>query len=549
MTETLTGTNRSGGVAYTQLLAEDSHAVPEYLLRDAPIEEGQPTRVPVERYTSREWHDLEIEKLWKRVWQMACHEDDIPDVGDYLVYDLADLSYLVVRVAEDEFKAYYNACLHRGRLLRQEDGKRARDLRCAFHGWTWNLDGTLKEIPCQWDFPYVNTEEQSLPEVKVANWGGFVFINPDPDAEPFEDFVGDLESHFTLLPYEKRYKEAHVAKVLRCNWKVAQEAFMEAYHVVATHPQILAGICDANSKYDVFGNYSRAVTPNGVPSPHLSNVPEEEPLPDVSPFKMRHPLTGAIYDVQGDSTVLVTARDGRSGLFTDGGTWLSGDLGEADPHMCQWLAGRQLEADDEAWSRRRGGADGVSPATSDDNGNVAAESAAEELDKRMEQMTAAPSNGASVREIGAAAIREGLRPVLGDLMDSVPDAELNDSIYFTLFPNFHPWGSFNRIVYRFRPHGNNPDESIMETLYLAPYPQDGERPPAAPIHWIDVDDDWTEAPELGMLARVFNQDTYNLPRVQLGLHATSKEFVQFGNYGETKIRHFHQLLENWVSRE
>ena len=167
----------------------------------------------------------------------------------------------------------------------------------------------------------------------------------------------------------------------------------------------------------------------------------------------------------------------------------------------------------------------------------------------MEQMTAAPSNGASVREIGAAAIREGLRPVLGDLMDSVPDAELNDSIYFTLFPNFHPWGSFNRIVYRFRPHGNNPDESIMETLYLAPYPQDGERPPAAPIHWIDVDDDWTEAPELGMLARVFNQDTYNLPRVQLGLHATRKDFVQFGNYGETKIRHFHQLLENWVSRE
>ena len=89
----------------------------------------------------------------------------------------------------------------------------------------------------------------------------------------------------------------------------------------------------------------------------------------------------------------------------------------------------------------------------------------------------------------------------------------------------------------------------MECIYLAPYPQDGERPAAAPIHWIDVDDDWTAAPELGMLARVFNQDTYNLPRVQLGLHATKKELVQFGNYGETKIRHFHQLLDNWVSRE
>ena len=441
MTETLTGTNRSGGVAYTQLLREDSHPVPDYLLRDSPIEEGEPTLVPVERYTSREWHDLEVENLWKRVWQMACHEDDIPDVGDYLVYDIVGLSFLVVRVAEEEFKAYYNACLHRGRLLRQEDGKRARDLRCAFHGWTRNLDGSLKEIPCQWDFPYVDPEEQSLPEVKVGRWGGFVFINPDEDAEPFEDFVDDLASHFTNLPYEKRYKEAHVAKILRCNWKVAQEAFMEAYHVVATHPQILAGICDANSKYDVFGNYSRAITPNGVPSPHLSNVPQEEPLADSGPFKMRHPLSGAIHDIQDDGCVLVTNKDGRSGKFTEGGVWLEGDLGESDPHMCQWLAGRQLDYDDAAWQRRRGSG----------NGDGAA----------------APRDG-SVREIGAAAIREGLRATLGDLMDQIPDAELNDSIYFTLFPNFHPWGSFNRIVYRFRPNGNNPDESIMECLYLSP---------------------------------------------------------------------------------
>ena len=149
---------------------------------------------------------------------------------------------------------------------------------------------------------------------------------------------------------------------------------MEAYHVVATHPQILAGICDANSKYDVFGNYARAITPNGVPSPHLSNVPEEQPLPDASPFKMRHPLTGAIYDTQEDGTVLVTSRDGRTGLFTEGGVWINGDLGEADPHMCQWLAGKQLEADDELWRKRRGD---ILPA--DTNGSdeiVEAESAA-----------------------------------------------------------------------------------------------------------------------------------------------------------------------------
>ena len=92
--------------------------------------------------------------------------------------------------------------------------------------------------------------EWSLPEVRVGTWGGFVFINMDPDAEPLESFLGDLPEHFAKWPLEQRYKAVHVAKVFPTNWKVVQEAFMEAFHVVATHPQLLAGIGDANSQYD-----------------------------------------------------------------------------------------------------------------------------------------------------------------------------------------------------------------------------------------------------------------------------------------------------------
>ena len=77
--------------------------------------------------------------------------------------------------------------------------------------------------------------------------------------------------------------------------------------------------------------------------------------------------------------------------------------------------------------------------------------------------------------------------------DTLSDAEVNDSFYFTLFPNFHPWGAFNRIVYRFRPHGMSVDEAIMECMFLSPFPP-GERPPPAPIHWLDADSDWTKAP-------------------------------------------------------
>ena len=264
---------RSNGISYQQLLDTDSREVPDVLRWESPAYLGDQD-YPVTQYTSRAFHELEKEKLWSKVWQFACREEEIPDVGDTAVYDICDWSILVVRSAPDTIKAYYNACLHRGRQLREFSGW-TNELRCPFHGFCWNLDGSLRDVPAGWDFPHVyeRVDEFFLPEVKVGTWGGFVFINMDPDCEPLESFIGDLGKHFERWPLEKRYKQAHVAKIIRCNWKVAQEAFMEAFHVVATHPQLLAGIGDANSQYDVFGNFSRAITPNGTPSPHINWEP------------------------------------------------------------------------------------------------------------------------------------------------------------------------------------------------------------------------------------------------------------------------------------
>ena len=92
MTETITGTNRSAGVTVQDMIPYDTRTVPDYLSLESIMPPG-PTRVPVERYISKEFHDIEVEKLWMKVWQMACHEDDIPDVGDYLPYEIADKSF------------------------------------------------------------------------------------------------------------------------------------------------------------------------------------------------------------------------------------------------------------------------------------------------------------------------------------------------------------------------------------------------------------------------------------------------------------------------
>lgn len=443
---------RSAGIPYQELLNSDSHPVPPILRLESPMAAGV-TRVPVERYTSQAFHFLEVEKVWKRTWQMACREEDIPNVGDSIVYDIAHLSFLVVRSAPADIKAFYNACLHRGRQLREWDGKGATEIRCAFHGWAWNLDGSLKEVVCPWDFPEVTVENSHLPEVRVGTWGGFVFINPDPAAEPLEPFLGDLDEHFERSPLEQRYKQAHVSKILRCNWKVAQEAFMEAYHVVLTHPQILESLGDSNSQYDVWGNFSRAITPGAIPSPHLKGTLTEQQIID------------SMFDRQADAPAFF----------------------EVPPGM-------------------------------------------------------------TAREFAASISRAAMRGLLGEAADDYSDAEYVDSIYYTVFPNFHPWAGFNRITYRFRPYGDDPDMSIMECMLLSPW-GDGPRPPAAPIHHLGPDDDWSEAPELGMLARIFQQDTLNIPKVQVGLKTMQQPYVQFASYEEAKIRHFHELLERYIAAE
>ncbi len=512
MVETVTGKNRSNGLSYQELLKMDSRNVPAALKKQSALDHA-PLSLGVERYYSREFHDLEVEKLWRRVWQLACHEDDIPEIGDALVYDIASLSFVVVRTGKDEFSAYPNACRHRGRRLLDADKKGLAIFRCPFHGWSWKLDGTLKEIPCQWDFPGVTEETHSLTKVKTGRWGGFVFINPDPKAQPLEDFLGDIDEHWTTLPFERRYKAVHVAKKLPCNWKIAQEAFMESYHVVATHPTLLYEMGDANSQYDSFGMLSRAISPQGIASPHVNTDLAGDPHADTTPFtNYRHPITGDFFERLGEDRIRLTKADGRVGIFNSRAEPLEGELVNADPHVCNWFAGR------------------LTP----------------EMESARHVFGALPV--AEARASRAAAKREQLRPLMGDEIDAVCDAELVDSIYYSIFPNISPWGSYNPIFYRFRPDGDHPEQCIHEVMFMLPVPKGQQRPRPAPIHWLGLDDDYMKAPELGSLAKVFNQDLLNLPAVQLGLRSISGGKVTLAEYQELKIRHFHATLNEWLDQ-
>jgi len=149
-------------------------------------------------------------------------------------------------------------------------------IRSPFHGMCWHLNGSLKEIPCRWDFPHVIDEEFGLTEIPVGTWAGFVFINFDRDCEPLESYLEVLPDHFKAWGLENRYVALHTSKELPGNWKMCMEGFLEAYHVQATHPEGLRTSSWANTQYDIFGrNVTRFLQTLSTGNPHQDQTQAE----------------------------------------------------------------------------------------------------------------------------------------------------------------------------------------------------------------------------------------------------------------------------------
>ena len=269
------GTARCPGVSWDEILQKDTHAVPAFLTDDTYRYMGSEP-LATARYTSAEFFRLEVEKMWPNVWQFAAREEELPETGDVVVYENVGRSYLLVRQGDGSIKAFHNVCLHRGRKLRDASGW-AQELRCPFHGFTWNLQGGLEHIPCAWDFPHLQGQDMSLPQAQVATWAGYVFVKENPGGPTIEEYLHPLPVHHKRWAHEECVTTMWIAKLCPANWKTVAEAFMEAWHSLVTHPQILPFAGDANTKYFVYGDHvNLAVTPFGVISPHLADQPHGE---------------------------------------------------------------------------------------------------------------------------------------------------------------------------------------------------------------------------------------------------------------------------------
>ncbi len=268
------GEARASGPSVADTLAGDRYPPPPPLLERCYEFLGD-ADIAFERYTSAEFFQRELRDVWPRAWQWACREEHLPDVGDTYVYDIGPYSVILVRSATETIQAFLNSCTHRGtRLLAGEGSGYSPAFTCPFHGWSWALDGSIRTIPGRWDFPHVDCATHDLQSVQCERWGGFVFINMDLAAKPLAQYLDVLPEHFRYFPLERRRIKLHVQKTLPCNWKAAQEAFMEAYHNFETHDSPNGG----NTQYDIFGKYvSRFIHNIGSYSPQsLEDYPGEK---------------------------------------------------------------------------------------------------------------------------------------------------------------------------------------------------------------------------------------------------------------------------------
>jgi phenylpropionate dioxygenase-like ring-hydroxylating dioxygenase large terminal subunit len=216
--------------------------------------------VPSSYFTGPHIADLERQRMWPKIWHIACREEEIPNVGDFVNYEIYDESILVVRTKNDEITAFYNVCQHRGRRLRDEErGNVAPGFFCRFHGWRYALDGKVIYVHNREDWEDCAGFKESnlnLKQPQVGTWAGWVWVNMDPNAEPLLKWLGPVVTQLKNFDIENMRFAWYETIIAPVNWKVVVEAFNEGYHSGATHTSAI-DYKRARSPAEIHGRHSR----------------------------------------------------------------------------------------------------------------------------------------------------------------------------------------------------------------------------------------------------------------------------------------------------
>jgi phenylpropionate dioxygenase-like ring-hydroxylating dioxygenase large terminal subunit len=238
------------------------------------------------RYVDPAFLALERDWMWKRAWLYACHADQIPEPGSWVLVRHTGSPIIVVRDLGGTFRAFYNTCQHRGAPLVKEDAGQSRGFVCGYHGWSYTLDGKLTAVRDRRDFVDLDFSCRSLKQVRCETIGKLVFINEDADAQPLIDHLGPMVRELDQYALDRLNFVETRSYDTQCNVKVLIDAFLEVYHLKSIHESTVDRFLDHRGMtLSLWKNgHSRMVTPNRRPDwkdPGTIGMPRIESVTEI----------------------------------------------------------------------------------------------------------------------------------------------------------------------------------------------------------------------------------------------------------------------------
>jgi Rieske 2Fe-2S family protein len=390
----------------------------------------------------------------------------------------------VVREAKDSIRAYHNACRHRGTRLARGRG-RVGSFICPFHGWRWNLDGSIRLVLDREEFVPRSDDDLGLVQVRAEQWGGFVFINMDPNAPPLLEYLDPIPQHFAPFQFENMRARWWKSTILPCNWKTALDGFLEAYHVAGTHPQLFR-MDKTNTHMATMKEFANRVwspTTTYERHAHYSSVGKKsEVTRDTGKGPTERGTDGVVDERLGFAMSVQYIYEDMKGLENER----------------SWRAAEALK-------------------------------------------TAAIPEESSVGQRYMELYRDIVRSEGIDWVDITPEQWADAGTAWNVFPNtiLLP-GQGSAFGYRARPHGPDPDICLFEIFALEQIPvaDYDKRWELQPQHFDDYRD--------GDFGVVFGQDMANAKEVTVGMHSPSFDGHRLSEEQEMTIYNHHRVADRFL---
>jgi choline monooxygenase len=190
--------------------------------------------MPAFAYTSPEFYQREVERIWRKTWNFIGSADQIRNNGDYFTLNFAGVPIIVLRDHDGKMRAFANTCRHRGSELLEGKGN-CKLIVCPYHSWTYELSGDLRGTPEMDKTLNFNKADYALISIAIDTWGNFLFINFDKNPEPLKKHLGDLPEKLAPYRLENMALARRKSFQMDCNWKLFVENAKESYHIGTVH--------------------------------------------------------------------------------------------------------------------------------------------------------------------------------------------------------------------------------------------------------------------------------------------------------------------------